>query len=377
MVADFIEINKWLLPFSWLYGAGVWLRNKLFDFGLLPQKAYPLPVIAIGNITVGGTGKTPHVEYLIRLLQDKKQVAVVSRGYKRKTRGYVVAGDDTAPSDIGDEPYQMKGKFPKVYVAVDANRCEAIDTLTHDSHTCDTDVVLLDDAFQHRYVKPGMNILLVDYHRLIIYDKLLPAGRLREQKRGKDRADIVIVTKCPCDLNPMQKRELTKVMDLYPYQQLYFTQIVYDKAVLAKIQGHNVLLVTGIGSPRQMENDIKKHCLSVVPMAFADHHDFTLKDTETINQAFAAMRHPKLIVTTEKDFVRIKGLHGLDGEVTRSITVLPIVVRFMFDQENTFNENILSYVRKNSRDSVLDQGKDAGAPNDSNCAGHRPRAISF
>lgn len=192
------------------------------------SQSFSIPVISVGNITVGGSGKTPHVEYLIRLLHDKVKIAVLSRGYKRKTSGYVLADKDTTMSEIGDEPFQMHSKFDDIYVAVDAKRVRGIEKLQNEEPTKDVDVVLLDDAFQHRYVKPGINILLVDYHRLIIYDKMLPAGRLREPLSGKNRADIVIITKCPKDLKPMEFRVLTKAMDLYPFQKLYFTCINYD-----------------------------------------------------------------------------------------------------------------------------------------------------
>lgn len=229
MEGDFIRINKWLLPLSWLYGLAVRVRNALFDLGVLKSESFDVPVISVGNITVGGTGKTPHVEYLIDLLRHKCRVAVLSRGYKRKTRGYVVADSTATARTIGDEPYQMKHKFPDVTVAVDRDRRHGIRRLTEDKSADGIDVVLLDDAFQHRYVKPGINILLVDYHRLIIYDKLLPAGRLREQLSGKNRADIVIITKCPADLKPMEFRVITKAMDLYPYQHLYFTRLDYGE----------------------------------------------------------------------------------------------------------------------------------------------------
>ena len=191
---DFIKINEWLLPLSWLYGLGVKFRNMLFEIGILHSESFDVPVISVGNITVGGTGKTPHVEYLIELLKDKAKVAVLSRGYKRRTRGFVIADDNATAKTIGDEPLQMKRKYgDDITVAVDRKRCHGIRQLTSDEDGID--VILLDDAFQHRYVKPGVNILLVDYHRLIIYDKLLPAGRLREPLSGKNRADIVIVTK--------------------------------------------------------------------------------------------------------------------------------------------------------------------------------------
>lgn len=184
MEGDFIKINEWMLPLSWLYGLGVRLRNQLFSFGILKSRSFNVPVISVGNITVGGSGKTPHVEYLVNLLKDKVKVAVLSRGYKRKSKGYVLAGKDTEMRTIGDEPYQMRSKFPDIYVAVDKDRRHGIDRLTSDENTKDTDVILLDDAFQHRYVKPGINILLVDYHRLIIYDKLLPQGGFASRKAG-------------------------------------------------------------------------------------------------------------------------------------------------------------------------------------------------
>lgn len=221
MEGDFIKIHRALLPLSWLYGLGVMIRNELFELGVLKSRSFDVPVISVGNITVGGAGKTPHVEYLVRLLKDVAQVAVLSRGYKRKSKGYVLAENDTPVEMIGDEPFQMKQKFPDIYIAVDKNRCEGIDRLVQDKQTENTDVVLLDDAFQHRYVKPGINILLIDYHRLIIYDKLLPAGRLREPLSGKIRADIVIVTKCPKELNPIDYRVLSKTMNLYPFQELF------------------------------------------------------------------------------------------------------------------------------------------------------------
>ena len=196
---------------------------------VLKSRSFDTPVISVGNITVGGTGKTPHVEYLVRLLKNQQHVAVLSRGYKRKSKGFLLAANNTPMSDIGDEPYQMKQKFKDIDVAVDNKRTRGIQNLISGDYTGKpVDVILLDDAFQHRYVKPGLNILLIDYHRLVIYDKLLPAGRLREPVSGKDRADIVIVTKCPKTLTPMEFRVLTKQMNLYPYQQLYFTTLEYD-----------------------------------------------------------------------------------------------------------------------------------------------------
>ena len=389
---DLISINKKLLPLSWLYGWGVGFRNLLFEMGILKSRPYSTPVISVGNITVGGTGKTPHVEYLVRLLKDHAKVAVLSRGYKRKTSGFVLAGDDATVRTIGDEPYQMKTKFPDITVAVDKKRTRGIEKLTSGDYVKDIDVILLDDAFQHRYVKPGINILLVDYHRLIIYDKLLPAGRLREPVVSKNRADIVIVTKCPKDLKPMEFRVITKAMGLYPYQQLFFSthefgtlRPVFPTAPNAEISqtlseslaDKNVLLLTGIASPEQMLIDLKTYAKEVTPLAFSDHHDFKKKDVDRINEAFNALPSPKLIVTTEKDETRLKQVDGLSDEVKSRLYVLPIKIQILLEQENTFNQSIINYVRKNSRNSILAKKPDDHKPKDSNSSGDRPRTISF
>ena len=385
---DFIHINEWLIPLSWLYGIGVGFRNQLFNIGLLKQHDYDIPIISVGNITVGGAGKTPHVEYLIRLLKDKVKVAVLSRGYKRKTHGYVLANDSSTVTDIGDEPYQMKQKYQDVHIAVDKKRVDGIAHITGDAETNDTDVILLDDAFQHRYVKPGINILLVDYHRLIIYDKLLPAGRLREPQSGKDRADIVIITKCPKDLKPMEFRVLTKAMNLYPYQSLYFTTIEYEsltplfakeKSTIEKeaLEDKHVMLITGIASPKQIIIDLKPHVKEMTTLAFSDHHQFKSKDIMKINETFNAIKGEKIIVTTEKDATRLEQLDGLSEEVKQNLYVLPIKVKFMINQEEEFNDKIIDYVRKNSRNSILVKGKDGHKSKDSHNSGNRPRTISF
>ena len=365
MEGDHIKINKWLLPLSWLYGLIVGIRNELFELKILKTRRFNIPVISIGNITVGGSGKTPHVEYLIRLLMDKMNVAVLSRGYKRKSHGYALATTDTPMQDIGDEPYQMKTKYPKVHVAVDKNRCEGISRLTTDKETCDTDVILLDDAFQHRYVQPGINILLVDYHRLIIYDRLLPAGRLREPLSGKHRADIVIITKCPKDLNPIDYRVLSKAMDLYPF--------------LTDIRGWNILLLTGIATPQHLKEDLNEYTgnNALTTLSYPDHHAFTKKDIRLINETFERMSTPKIIITTEKDKARLTGIEGLSAEIKENIYSLPIKVRFMLDKEKTFNDKIISYVRKNSRNSILAKKEDDNKSKNRHHSGNRSRTISF
>lgn len=385
---DFIHINEWLIPLSWLYGIGVGFRNQLFNIGLLKQHDYDIPIISVGNITVGGAGKTPHVEYLIRLLKDKVKVAVLSRGYKRKTHGYVLANDSSTVTDIGDEPYQMKQKYQDVHIAVDKKRVDGIAHITGDAETNDTDVILLDDAFQHRYVKPGINILLVDYHRLIIYDKLLPAGRLREPQSGKNRADIVIITKCPKDLKPMEFRVLTKAMNLYPYQSLYFTTIEYEsltplfakeKSTIEKeaLEDKHVMLITGIASPKQIIIDLKPHVKEMTTLAFSDHHQFKSKDIMKINETFNAIKGEKIIVTTEKDATRLEQLEGLSEEAKQNLYVLPIKVKFMINQEEEFNDKIIDYVRKNSRNSILAKKEDDNKSKNRHHSGNRSRTISF
>lgn len=363
MEGDFIKINEWLKPLAWLYGFGVGVRNFLFDVDILKSRSFDIPVISVGNITVGGAGKTPHVEYLIRLLKDYAKVAVLSRGYKRKSKGYVLASNNTTMQEIGDEPYQMHQKFPDIHVAVDKNRCHGIDRLTSDNETKDTDVILLDDAYQHRYVKPGINILLVDYHRLIIYDKLLPAGRLREPMSGKTRADIVIITKCPKDLKPMSFRVLTRAMSLYPYQQLFFTCLEYadlehlfsdrTRTLDSLSDIKHTMLITGIASPEQIISDLEPYTKDIKHLKFSDHHNFNASDIELINSTFASLPEPRIIVTTEKDASRIIGLQGLSQEVRDNIFALPIKVKVMLDKEDKFNDTIIEYVKKNSRNSIL------------------------
>lgn len=384
---DFIKINEWLLPLSWLYGLGVRFRNLMFDIGVLKSRSYDIPVISVGNITVGGSGKTPHVEYLISLLSNRAKVTVLSRGYKRKSHGYVLAKAGTTMRDIGDEPYQMKKKFGNIHIAVDKDRRHGIERIMSDSETKDTDVILLDDAYQHRYVKAGLNILLVDYHRLIIYDKLLPAGRLREPQEGKSRADIVIVTKCPKDLKPMEYRVLTRAMGLYPYQKLFFTSIEYcnlktlfgnKETALSEIgKDTSILLLTGIASPQQIVMDLEPYSKKIHPLTFADHHQFTSKDIEEINSKFKSLPHPRIIITTEKDGARLESADGLDKEAKNNIFVLPIRIKFMSDGEKAFNNKIISYVRKNSRNSTMAKRANDNSAADSHNSGHRPGTISF
>lgn len=356
------QIRRWLMPLSWLYGLGVDIRNALFDMGVLPSVSYDIPIINVGNITVGGTGKTPTVEYLIRLLAERYRVAVLSRGYKRKTKGYILSTTASSIEEIGDEPWQIKQKFPDVIVAVDANRRRGIERLMTDEATKDVEVILLDDAFQHRYVKAGHNIMLVDYHRIISDDCLLPAGRLRERPSSSTRASTIIVTKCPQHINAMGFRVILSSLNVRPYQQLFFSTFTYETMhqlwgdgmlepeTLRKDNTH-VLLLTGIGNPRQMEQDVRKFVQHVSTLTFPDHHYFTKRDVDTINRALQDLPQPHIIITTEKDAARLLHLEGLTEEVKRCTYVLPIGISIMRDEKEKFDKTINDYVQENKRNS--------------------------
>lgn len=369
----FIKIYWWLYPVAWIYGAVVVLRNKLFDWGMLRSKSYDVPVISVGNLTVGGTGKTPHTEYLIKLLCEKYQVAVLSRGYKRHSKGYVLAGADSTARTIGDEPYQMHTKFPTVTLAVDENRCHGIEQLLGLKNPS-VDVVLLDDAFQHRYVKPGLSILLTDYHRLFSDDALLPAGRLREPASGKNRAQIVIVTKCPQDLKPIDYNIITKRLNLYPYQQLFFSAFRYGELErvfketevpgeastltstlsLNLLKETSMLLVTGIASPTPIIERLEGCAKEIDLLSFGDHHDFTLRDVQLMKERFEKLQgEQRLIVTTEKDAVRLVGHPDLDAELKPFVYALPIEIEILQNQQDKFNQHITDYVRENTRNRSL------------------------
>lgn len=349
---------KWLIPFSYLYGIGVGIRNFLFDRHILfHSKSFPIPIICIGNLTVGGTGKTPHTEYLIKLLQETYRVGVISRGYKRKTNGYLLATLGMAASEMGDEPFQMKHKYPKTIMAVCANRCYAIQYLLNHETTNIPQVILLDDAFQHRYVKAGLNILLTSYSRPISHDCLLPAGRLREPFKSRKRADIVIVTKCPSNLQNTDN--IRRQLSLLPNQQLFFTTIQYGN--LAKIFypetfpfqeiGHlsSILLITGIADPKILLNDLRQQNTNIQLLSFGDHHNFKISDIKKINTLFNQIhKSGGIIVTTEKDATRLV-IHkeSMTPEVINNLYAIPLEINFLNQEKEKFDSIITEYVRQN------------------------------
>ncbi len=361
MYGKSVKINPWLTPISWLYGLVVETRNKLFDWGILPTEEFAIPIISVGNLAVGGTGKTPHVEYLIELLSPHYRIAVLSRGYKRKSRGFVFADENSTVRTLGDEPYQIKKKFPHLIVAVDGNRRRGIKRLQKEHP--ELDVILLDDAFQHRYVTPLASIILTDYNRALHLDRLLPAGRLRESKHGLSRADIVIVTKCPNEMKPIEYNIVSRWLHLFPYQSLYFTTLNYGhlKALFPDAcppnrqeiplqelsQADNILVVTGIANPQPLLKHLSLFGKEIKSITYPDHHNFSTKDIREITAQFASLKgKKKYLITTEKDAVRLQAL-SLDESLQKSLYYQPIQVEFMQQAGTSFDEKISGIIYKN------------------------------
>jgi len=339
MGMKYYKTYPWLLPLSWLYCLVTTIRNLLFDAGILKERSFPLPVINVGNLTAGGTGKTPHTEYLIRLLSERYNVAVLSRGYRRETSGFVMADDNSTSRTIGDEPYQMHRKFPKIRVAVDARRCHGVEELMRPTVQPAVDIILLDDAYQHRYIKADINILLIDYNRPVTEDLLLPAGRLRESSRGVERADIIIITKCPDGLTPIEQHGIERSLSLQAYQKIFFTRMRYPDKMPEFSQ--TPLLLTGIATPQQMLADMRGYYPGLEMIAYPDHHQFSETDIDNIRK----QADGRPIITTEKDSTRLPG--------SLPHTVVPVEVEFIGNGKKDFNKIILDYVHKNSRNSRL------------------------
>ena len=333
------------------------LRNEMFTLRLLSSKEFDLPIISIGNITVGGTGKTPHTEYIADLLRSKFKVAVLSRGYKRKTRGFYLVDKTSKVSQVGDEPLQIKLKFDELLVAVDANRVRGIKKLI--ASTEKPAVILLDDAFQHQYVTPGINILLTDYSRLITKDSLLPYGRLRESASNKSRATIIIVTKCPAEIKPIDERIITKELEIRPYQNLYFSRIKYEPLrpvfgedittpISELTEGLAVLMITGIANPASLKEYIKLGSHDIHEMSFPDHHQFTSKDIDRIKTKFDSLSNQKkIIITTEKDMVRFRDLNSVPDMIRQSLYFIPVKISFLNNAGKEFDKKIFNYVKEN------------------------------
>lgn len=348
-------------PLALLYGIAVYIRNYLFDIKLLKSSQFNIETICIGNLTVGGTGKTPHTEYLIELLKKEFKIATLSRGYKRRTNGFILADQTSNASSIGDEPYQMYCKFQDITVAVDEKRVRGINQIKQ--NIPDIEVILLDDAFQHRYVKPGCSILLVDYNNLITKDYFLPLGTLRDSITQTHRADIIIVTKCPASLKPIEQRIVTKELNPFPYQKIYFTTMVYGDLTPVFSKNNNIVQLSkeitsfalaGIANPIPFFDHLKAVTTLIQSVALSDHYHFTEKKINAIFEEFSVINAKnKVIVTTEKDASRLRSLEKLDDEIKKSFYFIPIKVKFLNDGELEFNKKIQSYVRKSKGNHSL------------------------
>lgn len=358
-----ILLRVLLAPFALIYQIAVGVRNFLYDYKLLKVYEFDIPIISIGNIAIGGTGKTPHTEFIIEMLLSKHyNIAVLSRGYKRKTSGYREVQIDDNYKNVGDEPLQIKSKFPDVIVAVSENRVKGIQKLMNDYN--DLNVIILDDAFQHRKVKPGLSILMNDYNHSFIHDNILPFGRLRENPSSAHRAHIIFISKCPIDMKPIERRIMLKEMDVMPYQHLFFSSFKYlnpqslfgkDKILLEDLNNYNVLLVTGVAKTKILADELKQICKSVNHLKYPDHYSFRKNDIKKIKSEFQKLESPKLIIITEKDAMRLKSYSNIFDDIGDIIYYIPIKVYLLCneDEKQQFDNQIYSYVKNNKRYSKL------------------------
>ena len=339
-----------LFPLAILYWLIVFVRNKLYDKKIISSATFGLPLICVGNLSVGGTGKSPMVEFLVRNLKDEFKVATLSRGYKRKTKGYALANERSDALEIGDEPMQFHLKFPHVPVAVGEERLDAISQLLHDRP--ETQCIILDDAFQHRSIKAGMNILLTDNSNLFTSDFYLPTGDLRDLKSNYKRAEIIVVTKCDPFLTEKEKNKIVEEIKPLSKQQIFFTanqysapyHIIRHHETISISSGTEILLVTGIANPQPLKELLMDHAESYNLLHFPDHHIFTIDDWKDIKKRFDKIEaRQKIILTTEKDAVRLAKF----GEQLKDVPiyVIPLEHHFLFGGKATFLSTIKSYIK--------------------------------
>ncbi len=338
-----------------VYGMIAALRNLFFDLKILPVEEFDLPVISVGNLSAGGTGKTPHVEYLIRQLSPSFKVSTLSRGYGRKTSGFRAATDQDNASTIGDEPMQYVRKFKDISVFVDEHRRRGIKNILIKQDK--TQVVLLDDAFQHRFVKPGLSILLTDYHKLYCNDYLLPSGTLREPIKGAKRADIIVVTKSPKVLSPIDRRRIVSDLKPIDYQKVYFSYIRYGEIVSLwtktcqrkpEEKYNTIVLFAGIANIYPLQDQLKRVCIELIILQYPDHHQYTSNDLNHIKRNFDDLySRNKLLVTTEKDAMRLLNPDLIGQASKMPIHYLPIEIDFHGNDKDAFNDEILTYVERN------------------------------
>jgi tetraacyldisaccharide 4'-kinase len=332
-----------------LYGWIIALRNWLFDKQILRSSTFNFPLICVGNLALGGTGKTPMTAYIVSFLKNNYRVATLSRGYKRKTKGFALADAQTSALEIGDEPMLFHQRFPDVTVAVGEERLVAIPQLLHARP--DTEVIILDDAFQHRYVQAGLNILLTEYRNLYTRDLMFPAGDLRDVRSSSKRANIIVVTKCPPELSPAEKNMITEELKPTAAQTVYFTTIAYDlpyhlitRQARALEPDIHLLLITGIANPKPLKDYLVSRVQGYDMMRFADHHIFSSVDLADIKKQFARLPEEKrLILTTEKDAVRLEKFGAELADLP--IYVIPIQHQFLFDDAARFHRQLQEFIR--------------------------------
>jgi tetraacyldisaccharide 4'-kinase len=355
-----------LFPFSILYRLVTDIRNILYSTGILPSEEFEISVICIGNITVGGTGKTPHAEYLIDLLRKDFKVALLSRGYKRRSKGFRIVSHSSSVRETGDEPLQIFLKFPEILVAVDRDRAHGIKIIMKEHP--ETDVIVLDDGFQHRRVKPGLSILLTEYNRLITRDYLMPYGNLRENRNNRRRADVIVITKAPETVSGSEMEKITTELLWNDKQKLFFTSISYNDLIplfqnsaserteLAKPnrENHGAVLVTGIAASGSLKVFLERYFKEIIHLDFPDHHYFSENDLEKIIRVWKDLISPeKMLITTEKDAVRLREFTNIDDSIKRSFYYIPVEVSFLKDDKHEFDNMIFEYVRKNRRDNRI------------------------
>jgi tetraacyldisaccharide 4'-kinase len=343
-----------LFPVACLYGFIITVRNKLFDWKILPSKSFNIPVISVGNLSAGGTGKTPHTEYLAELLKSYYKVAILSRGYGRKTSGFIMVTPGHSESDIGDEPTQYFKKFSEVTVAVDEDRKRGISRILAEKP--DTQVILLDDAFQHRYVRPGKSIILTDYHHLYVNDYLLPTGMLREKAKGARRADLIIVTKTPKVLSPITRRSLVKEINPAHHQHIFYSYVAYDPPVPLKLCKNQqpasarysyIIMVAGVANSYPFQEYLRGLCNELIVMDFSDHHQYTTDDLIKISREYQSIiSKDKVIFTTEKDATRLDMEEFSSYLDVLPVYYVPIRIKFHDCDEIKFDKLILDYVQK-------------------------------
>ena len=352
MIQRFL-VKLLLSPLSLLYGVGVSIRLLFYRIGLLKSIKFDIPTIAVGNLSIGGAGKSPHIEYLVRLLREYINVATLSRGYRRKTKGYLEVQRNNTATEVGDEPLQFKRKFPDVVVAVSESRTLAIPQIvsTYPNIQC----VLLDDAFQHLPIDPGLNILLTEFSKPFTRDWLLPSGRLREPRSGYHRADVIVVSKCPEILTPEDRKKLTEELNLYSHQQIFFSfyryqqpYYIFQSKYKAKLDADiDVLLICAIAGSKYLIEYLEKKVGSVAALEYEDHHYFNKSDLGNLKRRFEAMDGgKKVIITTEKDAMRLAEHSQFLTENKLPVFVLPIQVAFHNEDGHGFNNYIKDYLLK-------------------------------